>query len=493
MTVEPATASPLMLVGAVVPRWEEVRAVLAERDLEQFVLEAWAIIEPETPFTGGWHIGAICEHLQAVTARQIRDLLVLVPPRHTKSITVSVCWPAWSWIHRPGDRFLFASYAAGLSVEHAVLSRRVIESDWYQTFWHDRFQLTTDQNVKSHYENSERGYRITASLGATVTGRGGDYLVLDDPHNLDEIHSERARVQVVEFYRSVWHNRVNDPKTGCRVCIMQRGHEDDLAGHMAEDFGYEVLRLPMEYDPARARVTTIGFRDPRTEPGELLCPERFGVEEVEAAKRVMGPDYQTQYNQDPQPYEGVLFQRDWFKTVKVLPNEGMGRGVRFWDCAATEMAPGKDPDWTVGTLVVRHETSGIFYVTDLVRLRATPGEVDATILKTAQLDGQAVRIREEQEPGSSGKSVIAAHTRMLAGYLYKGVPATGAKTLRWRAFAAQCQAGNVKLLEGEWNRAWLQEMCSVPMARHDDQADSVAGAFNEIALGRKHARVVKTM
>ena len=115
----------------------------------------------------------------------------------------------------------------------------------------------------------------------------------------------------------------------------------DRLRKLAEDFGYEVLCLPMEYDPARARVTTIGFSDSRTEPGELLCPERFGAEEVEAAKRVMGPDYQTQYNQDPQPYEGVLFQRAWFDSVEVLPIEGLGRGVRFWDCAATEMAPGR--------------------------------------------------------------------------------------------------------------------------------------------------------
>ena len=146
-------------------------------------------------------------------------------------------------------------------------------------------------------------------MGGTVTGHGADFLGLDDPHNLNDMHSEVARIRVHEFYRKVWHSRLNDPKTGCRFCIMQRGHQDDLAGKMIEEFGYEVLMLPTEYDPKRSTVSSLGFTDPRKEPGELICEARHGRVEVEDDKAVKGRDFETQYNQNPQPEEGMMPKR----------------------------------------------------------------------------------------------------------------------------------------------------------------------------------------
>jgi len=108
--------------------------------------------------------------------------------------------------------------------------------------------------------------------------------------------------------------------------------------------------------------------------------------------------------------------------------------------------------------------------------------VQTIVRQTAQRDGRAVKIREEQEPGSAGKAVIAARTKLLAGFDYQGVPATGEKTTRWRPLAAQAEAGNVSLLSGPWNAAWLDEICVVPAGRHDDQIDATAGAFDELAL-----------
>ena len=449
------------------------------------------MIEPATPFVGGWHLDAVCDHLEAVTRGAIRNLVILIPPRHTKSILTSVCWPVWDWIAHPAHRFLFASYSAGLSTEHAVLSRRILDSPWYQARWGQRFRLTTDQNVKTHYENTQRGVRISTSVGGTVTGHGADFLVLDDPHNLDAIHSETSRAAVRDFYTKVWHSRLNDPKTGGRVCIMQRGHMDDLAGHMMEAFGYEALMLPTEYDPARATVTSLGFTDPREAPGDLLCPDRFGPAEVAEAKRILGRDFETQHNQNPQPEAGLLSKRAWFPVVEALPAEGRVKTCRGWDCAGTEARQGTDPDYTVGTKIAQFDT-GRFYIEDVVRIRATSGVVDQTIARTAEADGPTVVIREEQEPGSSGKSVIASHTRLLAGYDYQGQPATGAKTTRWRPFAVQAEAGNVALLRGAWNQAWLDELTSVPYGRHDDQADSAAVAFEAVALGRRAAYTMRT-
>ncbi len=468
-----------------------MKTELATRRFHKFVENVWPVIEPNTPFVGGWHVEAVCDHFEGLAKRQIRNLLVLIPPRHTKSITASVCFNPWLWISQPESRFMYASYSGSLSVEHAVLSRRVIDSDWYQDRWGGLFDLTTDQNIKTFYENTKRGFRISTSVGGTVTGHGADFLGLDDPHNLQNIHSEKERHQVHEFYRKVWHSRLNDPKTGCRFCIMQRGHQDDIASYMMEDFGYEVLMLPTEYDPKRSRITVLGFQDPRSEAGELLCPERRGRVEVDEDKRIKGRDFETQDNQNPQPEEGMLFKRQWFNVVDVLPVKGRVSTARFWDCAATEAKANNDPDWTVGTKVSRFD-DGRFYVEDVVRGRWSPHGVDAVILKTAQLDGRDVKVREEQEPGSSGKSIIASRVRMLAGFDYAGRLPSGSKVSRWRPFASQAEAGNVALLRGGWTRDWLEEITAVPESKHDDQADSVAGAFEESLASRKKARLART-
>jgi len=175
-----------------------------------------------------------------------------------------------------------------------------------------------------------------------------------------------------------------------------------------------------------------------------------------------------------------MFQREWFPMIGERPTGAVAR-CRFWDCAATEVsATSRDPDWTVGALVSRAD--GVFYIEDIIRVRQSPAAVDALIVATAQADGRSVRIREEEEPGSAGKTVIASRTRRLAGHDYRGVPATGAKTLRWQPVAVQAEAGNVKLVTGGWNRAFRDEVSSVPRGAHDDQIDAVAGAFTSVAL-----------
>jgi predicted phage terminase large subunit-like protein len=128
--------------------------------------------------------------------------------------------------------------------------------------------------------------------------------------------------------------------------------------------------------------------------------------------------------------------------------------------------------------------SGRFIVTDVVRGRWSAGDLHAIIVQTARADGHHVLVREEQEPGSSGKAVVAARTRALAGFNYRGVPSTGPKEARWAPLAIQCEARNVSLRRGPWLDALLHELMLVPMAEHDDQADAMSGAFHALTLAR---------
>src|SRR5206468_1779471 len=144
---------------------DEIERELATRHLRDFVRQAWAVVEPSTPFVPGWHIDAIIEHLEAATRGNIRNLLINVPPRHMKSLLVSVLWPAWEWVSFPQRRWLFSSYAASLSIRDSVKCRTLIESPWYQSFWGDCFSLAIDQNTKTRFDNDKSGYRIATSVG----------------------------------------------------------------------------------------------------------------------------------------------------------------------------------------------------------------------------------------------------------------------------------------------------------------------------------------
>jgi hypothetical protein len=314
---------------------DEIDREMATRSLGEFVRQAWPVVEPSTPFVPGFHIDAIIEHLEAVTRGQIRNLLINVPPRHMKSLLVSVFWPAWEWIRWPERRWLYSSYAASLSIRDSIKCRRLIESPWYQTRWGDRFTLTSDQNTKMRFDNGRSGYRIATSVGGTATGEGGDRVVCDDPHNVGEVESDSVRKGALEWWDVVMSTRVNDPKTSAKTVVMQRCHQLDLSGHLLEQGGYEHLCLPAEYE-GPSRATSIGWCDPRTQQGELLWPDRFGPDEIASLKVSLG-SYATagQLQQRPSPAGGGMLKRHWF---------------RFWAAAGSQSSA------SLGAVPRRHRT-----------------------------------------------------------------------------------------------------------------------------------------
>jgi Uncharacterized protein conserved in bacteria len=222
-----------------------VRQELAERKLADFIRQAWHVIEPATPYLHNWHIDLICEYLEAVSAGQITRLIINIPPRYMKSIAVSVMWPVWEWIRHPETRWIFASYSQSLSTKHSVDRRTIIQSDWYQSRWGDRFKLVEDHNLKTEFLNDKRGHMIATSVGGTSTGKGGNRLVVDDPLNPKEAASDVLRERANTWFDQTFYSRLDDKKTGAIVVIMQRLHEKDLTGHLLEQGGeWEHLCLP---------------------------------------------------------------------------------------------------------------------------------------------------------------------------------------------------------------------------------------------------------
>lgn len=460
----------------------ELDRIQSETSLIAFVRNHWHVLEPGREFVPGRALDAICEHLEAVSSGQIRKLLINVPPGCMKSLTTCVFWPAWQWgpRNRPDTRIVTASYAQELTIRDNRRCRNLIKSKEYQRNWGDRFRLVADQDAKVKYENDKTGFRIATSVGGVGTGERGDWVIIDDPHNVKEAESTLKREGCLQWFTEVVPTRINDPEKSSIIVIMQRVHERDVSGLiLSNELGYEHLMLPMEYEPGhpyRAK-TCIGFEDWRKEEGELLWPERFTnrylEEDLKPSLRAWGGTYAEagQLQQRPSPRGGGMFQRDWWDYVDAPPKKTTVR-VRAWDLAATTNAGA----YSAGLLMSRDE-NGRIYIEDVIRGQWSPDKVNRTILATAKLDGVGVAIDLPQDPGQAGKSQKSAFVRLLEGYIMHCTPETGSKEQRAAILAAQVEGSNVSLVRGAWNAEFVAEAATFPMGQYKDQIDASSRAY----------------
>jgi predicted phage terminase large subunit-like protein len=491
---------------------DECDALRYEDSLIDFIGDFWHVVEA-SQFQSSWHIEAICEHLEAVADQQIkRGLLINIPPRHMKSLAANVFFPAWTWAQNPnpendptykfqirkqswrgpGVKFMHLSYEAGLATRDGGRCRRIIESPDYLRLWGDRVRMLPDQREKRRFGNRASGARLSTSEGGVITGEGADIIVFDDPHNVKKIggDSDVAREATLRFWDEALPSRIS-PQGGVFVVIMQRVHERDLSAHiLATEMGWTHLCLPATYEPNHPtpiktavvrKATNKVWQDPR-QPDEPLWPERFPLEKL---KQIAKDEHMSshvaagQLQQRPSAREGGMFKRKWFDNPVKFAPEGLQR-VRAWDLAASAEGSGGDPDFTVGLLVGRDPNSNVIYILDVVRGRWSPAEVENKIKSTALLDGEETRIRIPQEPGAAGKFQAGYLAQRLIGYSVTTEPEQGSKDYRANPLVAQCEPGFVKLVEGAWNQAFIDELCAFPNGAHDDQVDAASGAFRAL-------------
>tara|TARA_R100001530_G_scaffold118254_1_gene85390 strand:+ start:850 stop:2124 length:1275 start_codon:yes stop_codon:yes gene_type:complete len=254
-----------------------------------------------------------------------------------KSITAAVALPAWAWTNDPAKRFLFASYAGSLSIRDSVKCRRLIDSRWYQEHFGDTFKLTSDQNQKQRFENNKTGMRIATSVDGALTGEGGDIIVIDDPHNVREAESSTVREGVLEWWDQAMQTRLNDPKTGAFIIIMQRVHEVDLTGHILSNSNdWDHLCLPARYEEEHPSVSysSIGFKDPRIEEGELLWPNRIDEKTLSDLEQSLGSYAAAgQLQQRPMPKGGTILREAWWRPWDKEQLPEIEYVIQSWDTA----------------------------------------------------------------------------------------------------------------------------------------------------------------
>lgn len=464
--------------------------VQAQTYLDSYIKQAWHVVEPKERLDWGWHLDALTEHLTALWNGQIKNLLINEPPRHMKSLGCSVFFPTWGWIDDPAFRFLFCSYSQVLSTRDSLKRRRLINSPWYKERWGHKYIFVGDQNQKMRFENDWTGYQIATSVEGVGTGEGGDGIINDDPHNVLESESQAKREKVLVHWDEVMSTRLNNPKTGWKLIIMQRCHEEDLSGHVLESGDYEYFCLPARYEMENRSKTSLHFVDPRTYEGEPLWKERYDDVELTILEKEMSrkSPYAVagQLQQRPSPRGGGLFETENFIIIDSLPHENSIRAkVRYWDKAGTQ-GGGKR---TSGCLMFLLKDNETIIIADVIKGQWGAGPREKRINQTAKLDGVGVKMYVEQEPGSGGKESAENTVKKNIGFNVEVDKVTGAKDVRAEPYAVAVQWGNVKVLKAPWTKEFIDEHESFPMGRFSDQVDSASGAFNKITIPLKEAGV----
>lgn len=467
-------SSPITTVAGALERMG--KSLLVEQmTLPDFIREAWPIIEPARAFIPNWHIDMIGEYLTAVDLGQIKRLIINLPPRFGKSNLVSVLWPAWSWTERPETRWVFASYAASLSTKLSVDRRLVIASDWYQERWGGMFALSEDQNQKTEFSNTDRGTMIATSVGGAITGKGGDRIVIDDLLNPQDAESKAAREGANDFYARTLSTRLNDPKTGAIVVVMQRLHKHDLTGHILDvlrEKNWVNLRLPMQAEERQTLVFPVSGREMVREEGDLLCEERAGKAEIEALATTLGSrGAAAQLQQKPSDADGVIFKREWWKRYREMPK--VLRSIWFWDTAAKAKELN---DFWAGFRIC--ECKDGFYLDRLVQARMDYPTGKDTV--KSEFAGRPATILMVEDK-STGQALIPDLKRDTRLPIVAFEP-PGDKVLRAHLVSPLCEAGKVFIPEdAPWAAAFIEKMADFPDVDHDDDVDAFTGAMLRIS------------
>jgi predicted phage terminase large subunit-like protein len=444
---------------------------LAEKSLSHFIKAAWLVLEPGRPYLHNWHIDAIAEHLEAVQLGQIRKLIINMPPRNLKSISVTVCFPCWVWIRDPKKRFFCASYAAQLSTKHSTDRRELMRSSWYQRAWQDRFSFAEDQDQKTLYKNNYRGQMYSTSVGGSGTGEGGDIIIIDDPMNPKMAASDVEREGANTWRDQTVSSRKNDKKTAAEIIVMQRLHEKDLTGHVLskkdDPEPWTVLCLEGQATKAHTVIFPISGKEITREKGDLLHPEREGDREHRQARADLGSaGYQAQYQQDPRPIAGGFFKRSWWRFYKELPMQRIRR-IQFWDCAEV---PGVTNDFSV--CATWDQTQSGFYLVHLWEEQVAFPELEMGAKNLyAQFKPDGIVI-EHKSAGIQLYQNLSATTTLP---VLKFDPSGISKVVRASGAQPTVESGNCVLPEGrEFVENFIDQHEKFPNAEHDDKVDTTS-------------------
>ena len=436
-----------------------------------FIRKSLSTTDPAAQFLPNWHIDLIAEDLEAAQRGEITRLIINMPPRALKSQCVSIAWPAWLLGHDPRARIIVASYSQSLALRHSIDTRAVMTSDWYQYIF-PKTKLTHDQNEKHKFMTTKRGFRFATSVGGTLTGEGGHFLILDDPLNPAQAASRHMREHAARWYDHTLSTRLNDKKRGVIVLVMQRLHQDDLTAHLLEKGGFTHLCLPSV--ATSPEFIQFGRVTKHREIGDLLHPAREDEALIERAKRELGAAvFSAQYQQQPFSEENSAVKRVWFLRYDTAPGkEESTRVVQSWDTAIKA-----ESHHDASVCLTFHELGNVSYLVDVCVVRYEYPELKKRMKSlAATFDPHAILIEDK----ASGQQLLQ-DLRRETSLPIVAVKTNKDKETRFHAITALIEAGRLSLPKNApWLAAFEQEILEFPHGRHDDQVDALTQYLDSI-------------
>lgn len=417
-----------------------------------------------------WHHRVVCDALMKVFRGETKRLIINIPPRYSKTELAVINFMAWCFGKVPDSEFIHVSYSATLAANNAFQTRNLVQEAAYKRVFPD-FALRDDSKAKDDWRTAKGGVCYSQGTGGTITGFGagkfrdtfGGAIIIDDPHKASEARSDTIRKGVIEWFQNTLESRTNSPDTPI-IVIMQRLHEEDLAGWLLDGGNGE------EWEHLELSAIQ--------PDGSALWPAKHSIEVLNRMELAAPYVFSGQYRQRPSPPAGGFFKPDNIEIVDALPADIIHQ-VRAWDLASSE----NEGDYTVGVREAKSR-DGYIYIVDVERAQLGPDGVEKRITQTTELDGKSVAIRLPQDPGQAGKSQAKNFITKLSGFNVKAETVSGDKITRAQPFAAQVNVGNVKMLRGDWNKAFIEELRNFPNGKHDDQVDAGSDAFNELNEAR---------
>ncbi|SRR6266851_2390435 len=455
-----------MIRSAVGPNDTEILNAALRQDLGAFIVKVFSTVSPGDIYLHNWHVDAVVNALMQIHRGKRRRQIITQPPRSLKSICISVAFVAWSLGHDPSKRFACVSYSHELAASFARQFRAVVTSEWYRRLF-PTMRLAKD--TETECVTTKGGGRFAVPVGGSFTGRGADIIIIDDPMKADEAQSEKARRAVIEWYTTALLSRLDDKQSGAIILVMQRLHEDDLAGKLLREDGWDHLDLQAIAENDQQIPIGPGAVHRRNK-GDVLHPARESSALLEEIRREMGSlTFSAQYQQRPVPLEGNLIKRDWIKWYETRPARSPGRIVQSWDIATTTA---DTRDWSVCTtwLIIRRN----YYLLDVWRGRLEFPHLKRKLITLARDHAPNTILIEKAGPGLHLIQELRANP--VSGVpLPIGIKPAGDKLMRMEAHCARFEAGQVHLpKEAPWLSDLLHEMLAFPRSRHDDQIDSIS-------------------
>lgn len=476
---------------------------LLREDFKAFVEKVFNEVAANSIFQDNWHIDVICFELLKIMNGEQNKLIINIPPRSLKSVICSVALPAYILGKNPKASIICASYSDSLASKLALDTRKVIESAWYKEIF-PRTRLSPNKKAVNDFETTKGGGRYATSVEGTLTGRGADYLIVDDPIKPEDANSDLIREKVNHWYESTLYSRLNDKKTGKILVIMQRIHQNDFTGYLLEiDKSFKLLRLPAIAEENEQWIVKnpITNRDIvyTRKIGEALHPNREDIIMLNKTKSTVGNyTFASQYQQNPTSRGASIIKPEWlqktFKTDNYRLNWHVypkihGKIVKIiisWD---TAMKAEQNNDYSACVVMAKTDMDE-YLVLDVFRAKLEFPELlkkiknyrDEIFEKTKYLYGYKPEIIIEE--AGSGFSIIQALKRDYSIRAIKIKPEND-KATRLKKISYLLEVGKVFFPEDkpEWWKDFERELLSFPNVKHDDQCDAFSQALSYLLKG----------